>query len=298
MNIPFQLPSTANSSDIPSWDGHVFILGDLRTPVLEYSENFSGWSDDLTALHEEISGDKHPIDIASRNFAISNINKYLSTTSPVIMEIGCSSGFLIKDLVHFFPNASIIGADVVKGPLYKFAKSFPGIPLIRFDLLKCPLPNSCIDILVMLNVLEHIDDDINALKQAFKLLKPGGYLIIEVPAGPYLYDSYDLQLHHFRRYSSSELRHKLIDAGFNVEFQSHLGFILYPAFIVVKLLNKWLPSRKTNNIVGAQASASSGSKLVRWAMNLESNYLFNFRLPFGIRTLALAKKPNSTSLTK
>ncbi len=291
MILPFDLPPPAGSSVSPQWDGLNFVLDDQSTPVLEYSENFAGWSDDLTALHEEAAGNSHPIDLASRNDAVAQVKKCLPSAQAVIMEIGCSSGFLIKDLATSFPEVIIIGADVVKEPLYRLAKTLPGIPLIRFDLLQSPLQDQSIDVLIMLNVLEHIEDDVLALQKAFNLLKPGGALIIEVPAGPNLYDAYDAELHHFRRYSATELQAKLTQTGFKVIRKSHLGFVLFPAFAAVKLLNKWLPSRKNKTVVRDQAASTSGSGLVKLAMEFESKSLAAFRLPFGIRVLMTAQRP-------
>lgn len=291
MILPFDLPPPAGGSFSPQWDGQNFVLGNKITPVLEYSENFAGWSDDLTALHEEAAGDSHPIDLASRNDAVAQVKKLSPPAQVVIMEIGCSSGFLIKDLATSFPEAVIIGADVVKEPLYRLAKTLPGIPLIRFDLLQSPLPDQSVDVLIMLNVLEHIEDDVLALQKAFNLLKPEGALIIEVPAGPNLYDAYDAELHHFRRYSALELQTKLTQSGFKVTRKSHLGFVLFPAFAAVKLLNKWLPSRKNKEVVRDQAASTSGSGLVKLAMGFESKILATFGLPFGIRVLMTAQRP-------
>jgi SAM-dependent methyltransferase len=293
MKIPFSLPAPAGCSDSPKWDGQAFVFDGQRTPVLEYSENFAGWSDDLTALHEEAAGDSHPIDLASRRYAIEQLRHVLPASNAVVMEIGCSSGFLIKDIVKSFPDVSVVGADVVKAPLYKLASDMPGVPLIRFDLLKCPLPDQSVDVLIMLNVLEHIEDDVGALRNAWKLLKPGGALVIEVPAGPSLYDAYDAELQHFRRYSAKELNRKLSAAGFRVHRKSHLGFVLYPAFVVVKLINKWMSVKRKATVVRDQATSTSSSTLVSLGMKIESNYLANFELPFGIRALAVARRPES-----
>lgn len=288
MTLPFVLPAPAGQAFVPEYDGLNFVLGENATPVLEYSENFAGWSDDLTALHETAAGDSHPIDLASRSVAMKQVSQALPSGRGVVMEIGCSSGFLIKDLVNSFPLAVVIGADVVKEPLFKLAKVLPGVPLIRFDLLQCPLPDVCVDVLVLLNVLEHIENDDLALQNAFKLLKPGGSLVIEVPAGQYLYDAYDAELHHFRRYSASELRSKLTRAGFTVSRKSHLGFLLFPAFAAVKLLNKI--RGKSKSIVRDQAASTSSSALVAIAMRLESKLQNLFSLPYGIRVLMTAKR--------
>ncbi len=290
MNLPFDLPPPKGCADSPVWDGESFLVGTERTPVLEYSENFAGWSDDLTALHEAAAGKDHPIDLASRNDAIRQVRNCIPNPKAVILEIGCSSGFLIKDLKSQFNEALVIGADVVKEPLYKLAKELPGVPLIRFDLLQCPLPDKSVDVLVMLNVMEHIEDDVTAFKNAFNLLRPGGTLVLEVPAGQYLYDSYDAQLNHFRRYSATELRAKLVASGFIVTRKSHLGFLLFPAFALVKLTNKILTQSKT--VVHQQAASTSNSYLVSIAMRLETWLLDFVSLPFGIRVLMTAKRVN------
>jgi SAM-dependent methyltransferase len=290
--IPFDLPPTKGHAVSPKWDGRHFVFGNESTPILEYSENFSGWSDDLTTLHEEAVGDDHPIDLASRRDALRQVKKWMPSAKAVIMEIGCSSGYLIRDMVKSFPEAVIIGADVVKGPLYRLARDLPGVPLIRFDLLCCPLPDQSVDVLVMLNVLEHLDNDVEALQKAFNLLKPAGTLIIEVPASPYLYDDYDKELRHFRRYSAAELYKKLTTAGFTVCRKSHLGLVLFPVFATVKLFKKWFPSRKKGSVVREQARSTSNNILVKWALELESKRLSDLQLPFGIRVLAVAvKKP-------
>lgn len=290
--IPFDLPPPEGFSSAPKWDGQNFVFADRHIPVLEYSENFTGWSDDLTTLHEEAAGNSHPIDLASRSDALTQVKKFISCDSAVIMEIGCSSGFLLRDLATSFPKATIVGVDVVKEPLYQLARNFPGIPLLRFDLLRCPLPDKSVDVLIMLNVLEHIEDDVGALQKAFNLLTPGGVLIIEVPAGQILYDAYDKELHHFRRYSIAELQRKLVKVGFKIRRKSYLGFLLFPAFAAVKLLQKWFTPPQNKQVVRKQAGRTSKNIFLKLVMQFESRYLSKFRLPFGIRSLVVAMKDN------
>jgi ubiquinone/menaquinone biosynthesis C-methylase UbiE len=289
MMIPFALPPTAENAEVPCWDGHQFRVGRQTTPVLEYSENFAGWSDELSALHEDTLGEGHPIDFASRRDALRQVEKFVPRQDAVIMDIGCSSGHLIRDMVKAFPQAVIVGADVVKEPLHKLSQKLPGIPLIRFDLLRCPLPDNSVDVLVMLNVFEHIDDDVLAMRKAFCLLKPGGALIMEVPAGPGLYDAYDKELRHFRRYSGRDLYSKLKSAGFIVKRKSHLGFLIFPAFAVVKLMGKYFP-KKEDSAVRRQAGGTAANPLIKSALDFETKFLSGISLPFGIRILTVAVK--------
>ena len=104
MSLPFNLPIPPGHIDHPHWDGLNFILGNKCIPVLEYSENFAGWSDDLSLLHQDAVGSSHPIDIASRNEAIIQIKKINLSNHSVIMEIGCSSGYFINCLLYTSPS--------------------------------------------------------------------------------------------------------------------------------------------------------------------------------------------------
>lgn len=99
------------------------------------------------------------------------------------------------------------------------------------------IESSSLDFIYSLNVLEHIDDDVDALKQWFTLLKPGGRMLIYVPAFQFLYSSMDEKVGHFRRYRKNELIEKSKLAGFSIisaEYADSLGFF---ASIVYKYFN-------------------------------------------------------------
>jgi SAM-dependent methyltransferase len=293
MSLPFKLPPPDGFKLEPIWTGRGFKIGSFEFSVLEYSENFQGWSDELTSLHEVSVGDVHPIDEASRAEAIRQLKLRLQgVNSPAILEIGCSSGYLLRDILSSLPRAIVVGADVVRAPLFRLAQSLPSVPLMRFDLLRCPLPDASFDAVVLLNVLEHIDDDVQALRQIFRLLKPGGFVVLEVPAGPHLYDNYDKALMHFRRYSMSGLVANLERTGFSVVRKSHLGYLIYPAFSYVKRRNQRSAKQDLRLLVSEQAKNTSSSFFIRVAMRVEF-FLGRFiSYSYGVRCLVSAHKPN------
>jgi SAM-dependent methyltransferase len=289
--LSYTFPRPPGEHHVPVWTGQIFRLGERTVPVLEYSENDAGWTDELTQMHDETVGGDHPMDVASRCYALGQLSAEFGDREVTVLEVGCSSGFMLRDLKEGLPHAQIVGADVVKGPLEALARTGLGIPLLRFDLTRCPLESESCDAVVSLQVLEHIEDDVAALAQTHRILKPGGVAVIEVPAGPHLYDAYDRALKHFRRYRMSELLDKLAQTGFRVERRSHLGFLLYPAFAAVKRKNQWLAKKNDDDaLVRQQASATSKSKLLSAAMRIELALGRLLRYPTGIRCLVVARK--------
>lgn len=293
MTLTFPAPPGVDS-DSCIWTGADFRSGDWRTRVLSYEIGASGWTDDLTRFHEETAGADHYIDIASRERAVEALLAHLRSDSPLIMDVGCSSGLLLSLLRDRIPGARLIGADYVRGPLEGLSGQLSEIPLLQFDLAKCPLQDSFLDAVVALNVLEHIEDDLSAMRHLYRLLKPGGIAVIEVPAGPGLYDLYDQELMHFRRYRMSQLLRNLRSAGFVISEASHLGFFLYPLFALVKLKNKAMgnvPVARRQKVVAKSIQRFRNAASLRMLMRLEARLRRLIYYPFGIRCVVTCLKP-------
>lgn len=293
MSLPFVLPPLTVNGVTPIWQGNHFQVGNEFTSVLQYSSNEQGWNDELTFFHEESAGDQHFIDKASRDHAILQLQTHLPHQKAIILEVGCSSGFMLQRMHQTFPDATIMGSDIVSAPLQKLAKTLPSTPLFRFDLTHCPLPDASVDAVVLLNVLEHIERDDLALKQIYRILKPGGVLVVEVPAGPHLYDIYDKVLMHYRRYTLSHLRELALKEGFKIAYQSHLGFFLYPGFWWVKKRNQRLKSETEaaqKELVEQSIRRTGENKLLHALMQTELCLGQFLRYPVGIRCLITCKK--------
>lgn len=291
----FRFPVPPGYQDDPVWTGNGFKIGSENVSILQYNACDAGWTADLTEFHEaEADRGNHYIDRASRLHACNEVKKKLFSDQ-VVLEIGSSSGYLLRDIKNAVPGIFIIGSDCIPEPLEKIAEYHPDIPLIQFDLVSCPLPDNCVDVIVALNVLEHIENDDTALRQIYRILKPGGNAIIEVPANPDLYDFYDEQLKHFRRYTLVDLISKAKKAGFTLETRSHLGFFVYPGFRFVKLRNK----QKMKHIRVQQKDSvkqlinlggSITNKTLHCVMQIELKLGKMIPYPCGIRCLVTLKK--------
>lgn len=289
----FPWPPPEGSSPGPRWNGNRFVWGDQTSRVLAYATDSSHWSEELTAIHEAEAGHDHPIDLASRRLAVSTMRR-LTVNAPIILDVGCSSGFVLEDLQQALPRARLIGADYLREPLEGLARRMPHVPILQFALRRCPLPDACVDGITCLNVLEHIDDHQAALREIGRILKPGGIAHLEVPAGPELFDIYDEQLMHHRRYRLAGLVALARQTGLAVEQATHLGCFIYPAFWWVKRRNRRklnLPAEEKKRLVTAHIRATRANPLLAVLLRLETALGRLVSYPWGIRCVVVLRKP-------
>jgi SAM-dependent methyltransferase len=289
-------PPVSAGEDPSIWNGGAFVRSGQSTRVLAYEVGESGWSDELTELHESATeSGTHFIDVASRDHAISELKRALGARPASIMEVGCSAGHLLADMRRSLPNATLTGGDYTLGTLVKLGEKMPGIPLVRFNLAASPLPSNSYDAMVLLNVLEHIEDDIAAASHIARMLKPGGVAVIEVPAGPELFDDYDRQLQHFRRYTLQGICGVVEQAGLVVERRNYLGALIYPAFYLAKKLSQSRPklaAEREEHVANAIGATSRFNAVGRAIMSLEEAIARGITFPRGIRCVVTARKPS------
>ena len=289
-------PPVSAGEDPAVWNGGAFVRSGTSTRVLAYEVGESGWSDELTELHESATeSGAHFIDVASRDHAINELKRVLSSKPASIMEVGCSAGHLLADMRRSLPNAKLTGGDYTLGTLLKLGEKMPGIPLVRFNLADSPLPSDTYDAMVLLNVLEHIEDDVAASRHIARMLKPGGFAVIEVPAGPELFDDYDRQLQHFRRYTLQNICSVVEHAGLVVERRNYLGALIYPAFYLAKKLSQRRPkpaSQREEHVAKAIGATSRFNAVGHAIMALEEVMSGAIEFPRGIRCVVTARKPS------
>lgn len=290
VNYPFPIP--AGFSSMPIWTGRGFQIGNLTTPILSYQIAESGWTDELTEFHEDTAGANHFIDRASRRHALEQL-AHVHHATPIILDVGCSSGFMLRLVREKMPHAFVMGADYVRGPLAQLATTMPDVPLLQFDLTTCPLPSESVDAVILLNVLEHIQDDAAAMRHVHRILKPGGIVVIEVPANQRLYDVYDKLLLHHRRYALRDVSALARHAGFQIIKQSHLGFFLYPGFYLTKIRNQRFLSEsqaRHAQIVAQNIRGTGDIRVLDALMRMELGLGKHTSYPFGIRCLVTGRK--------
>jgi SAM-dependent methyltransferase len=284
---------------LPSYDGG-WLLDDGRTaPFLSLVEGDGAvnWSDELEGMHEEASR-THFLDRWTRGALLAGIGP--QARGATIADLGCSTGHLLEDLQRAHPQATLIGVDLVAAGLVKAHSAVPAARLLRADVCRLPLADESIDAIVSANLLEHVHDDVQALREAARVLRPGGLAAFVVPAGPRTYDYYDRFLGHERRYGRTELVRKCRAAGLDPLQDGFIASLLYPPFWLVKQRNrirydglrgKALEERVAMDIARTQDSPV-GVALWRLEQRLART---GVRFPFGIRSLVVARRPENSS---
>jgi glycosyltransferase involved in cell wall biosynthesis len=153
-----------------------------------------------------------------------------------VLEIGAGIGNLSG---HLCPRrASYIATDIDTEHLERLAVRFQNRPNVRLG--RCDLSatedfaqfEGCVDTVVCLNVLEHIENDRVGLENIARALVPNGRAIVLVPQDQSIYGTLDQVLGHYRRYSEAELRSKMEQAGFDVEQVLQFNRITRPGWYV------------------------------------------------------------------
>ncbi len=263
----------------------------MSTPFVSHvsSEHMVNWSEDLEALHEQ-SSRTHFIDVWTRRAILARMGRL--PAAPTVIDLGCSTGHLLEDLRRALPDASLIGVDLVAGGLRKAHANVPDAQLLQADVCSLPLTDASVDGAVSANLFEHVPDDVLALEELLRILRPGARATIVVPVGPGNYDYYDRFLGHERRYARGELARKARAIGFEVVEDLHLGAPLYPAFWAVKQRNRKRYAELRGDALEARVRAdiahTGDSTLGRLACRFEEWMLARgVRLPFGIRGLTV-----------
>lgn len=151
-----------------------------------------------------------------------------------------------------------------------------------------PYQQEQFDLIALLDVLEHVEDDRNTLSALGALLKPGGVLLISVPAFPFLWSAHDEVHHHKRRYLLGDLKSRLENAGLEITYTSYFNTILFPLVFGARLLGKLRSSKRKNGDLAIP------HPFVNWLLfsifSSERFVLGRWPLPFGVSVMAVARK--------
>ena len=200
-----------------------------------------------------------------------------------LVEVGCGTGANARVLRRW---GRVFGLDRSALALEEARQAFNQVLLADADRL--PLAGDSVDVLCALDVVEHIDDDLGALVEMVRVLRPGGKLVVFVPAFRFLWGLQDEMSQHKRRYRKSEIAGLIADAGARVLRSGYFNFWLFGPIALARAIwrmhpvdapseNLWTPHWVDRPLAALFAS--------------ERHILSRWNPPFGVSAYVLAEKP-------
>lgn len=213
------------------------------------------------------------------SWVFSKFSDYLNGP---ILELGCGTGNFTRLIAE--NGHQVIGIDIQES-FVKIARtrlaSFKNVHILHGDILSLGLEQK-FETIILLDVLEHIQDDVALLKSFQGLLKPNGRLILKVPSIPSLYSEMDRAIGHYRRYDRAGLRATLSAAGYE-----NTSLV---AVNSIGILGWWLNGRVLRRTTPPSGQVSFFNKILPIAAVIEEK----LRLPVGLSLISVSQSPQES----
>lgn len=224
---------------------------------------------------------------AKHKIVQSLLQRYVPATvshKPRVVDLGCGCGYLLSLIKDRY--------DAVGMDSFPQAIGFSQKRGVRVEVGSLPEPvpfeNGTFDCLMLLDVLEHLQDDHACFARAVQLLKPGGVAICTVPAYPWLWTKRDEYHQHFRRYTRKAFKTLMSIDGMKPEFVSHMNAVLFPAAIAERVVRKFVPLKEGHGDLKIPAAPVNFA--FRESYAAERVLLGRMTIPFGLSLVSVTRR--------
>ena len=201
-----------------------------------------------------------------------------------IIEVGCGAGGNIE-MLRAFGDVTAIEPDEDSRAYVSQRLNMP----VQGGLLPDGLPvgPGGFDAVCAFDVVEHVDDDEGAVKGLARLLDPGGFLVITVPAYQWMWSHHDELHHHKRRYLKQKIEALVRGAGLEVVRSTYFNTLLFPAAAAVRLAKRAVGNTSEDD----KMPPRSVNALLSGVFGAEAGWLKRHSLPFGLSIIIIGRKP-------
>lgn len=209
-----------------------------------------------------------------------------------ILDAGCGTGKILTDFTR--RGHLVVGLDFSDRALDYTAARGAEL-LVRGDAQAMPLNNAAFDLVVALDTLEHVADDQAMVTEIFRVLRPGGFAIFNVPAHPRLWSEHDIALQHFRRYTPDSLRAVVASAGFSITRFTYSMAAVYPVAALVRLASPYRPHLDKPAQSHMRRHWGPLNAALSVVMRAESRLIRRVNMPIGLSLLTLVQRPEAAA---
>jgi len=224
---------------------------------------------------------------ALHDITVSRLQTLGLPPSFCLLDAGCGTGGALKKIRAFFPGADLVGLEYHTTSI-QYLRHLERTKIINGNINQMPCANDHFDVITLTDVLYHANiNPSRCLQECFRVLKPGGHLIINVPAYQWMFSGHDKQVHSRERYTAGKLGRQLQENGFQICRVGYWNSLLFPLMAAYRLT------------AGKVKKHSDVEELPNW----QNNFLYriirleqflqqhHIHLPFGGSVWAWAIKP-------
>ena len=202
-----------------------------------------------------------------------------------ILDAGCGSGRNMVELARF---GAVTGVEL-SGTSVTLARERAVGEVIEGSVLEMPFETDSFDLAVSLDVIEHLDQHLEALRELRRVVAPGGALLVTVPAYGWLWSGHDEINHHFRRYTRRSLQRVAQQAGWQQVRTTYFNSLLLPVAIMLRVLDR-VSTKTTESSLDLWVPPEPVNRLLERPMDLEAEMVKRGgRIPAGLSLLALLR---------
>jgi ubiquinone/menaquinone biosynthesis C-methylase UbiE len=213
------------------------------------------------------------------------VGRHASTADELVLDVGCGTGSITALLAR--RGHRVVGVDTDVEGLAAAACATEAAWFIRADGARLPFRRDTFDGATVMDVLEHVEDEAGFLAEGGRVVKSGGWVLVTVPAMPWLWSHADEVAGHLRRYTRRSLSDVVVASGLKLEAVSYYQALLFPLVAATRLLGR-----------GAQGMREREQRPPR-AANAVLSAITNFELALGERVpwrwgsslVAVCRKP-------
>ncbi|HZQ36518.1 MAG TPA: methyltransferase domain-containing protein [Dehalococcoidia bacterium] len=237
----------------------------------------------LYEQHQRLE-DTHWWFLGRRYLVLRELARHGGSEPGPILDVGCGTGGMLPHLNRIAPA---IGLD--PAPEAAAACRQRGVAFVNASGTEMPFATATFGTVTALDVVEHVPDDVGMLRELYRVLRPGGLLLLTVPAYQFLWSQHDEFNHHQRRYRRRTLQRAVRQAGFRIARISYYNTLLFPAAVARKALMRF--QHGDGPASHLEEVPRPLNAFLRGIMLREEPIVARWDLPFGASLICAARRP-------
>lgn len=205
-----------------------------------------------------------------------------------IFDAGCGTGGMLPMLAE---RGEVVGIEVEPTAVEHCHRTHPTADVRRGDVPGDVPRDGSFDLACAFDVIEHLADDVAALGALRDAVRPGGHVVVTVPALPWLWSDHDVVNGHHRRYTDRMLTAAVAAAGLDLVHRSYFNTALLPAVAAARLSQRLRPRRATPTSDFSSMPGPAANRVLAAIFGAERHVAARRRLPIGVSLIAVARRP-------